>query len=104
MDFKKRDASDKTLPDRVKMDKKFFDQIKNKVWRARKNNLHDRPTGYSKIIFLDNASRLIENTENGEITHEEALKVMDTIDKDIKAIVDQKRLTKIKLKKQTLFF
>ena len=43
--------SDKTLPYWVKGDKRFFDQIKNKVLRADKNNLQARPTSYSKIIF-----------------------------------------------------
>ena len=50
---KESDASDKTLPFWVKVDKKNFDQIKNKVLRANKNDLQDRPTGYGKIIFLN---------------------------------------------------
>ena len=48
---KQSDVSDKTLPYWIKGDKKFFDQIKNKVLRADKNNLQARPTRYSKIIF-----------------------------------------------------
>ena len=99
-DFKKKksDVSDKAIPDWINVDKTFFDQIKNKVLRGKKNNLHAKPTGYGKIIFLYNASRLIENIENGEFIHEEALKIKDTIDKHIKIIVGQKRLHKNQIK------
>ena len=89
---------DKAIPDWINVDKTFFDQIKNKVLRGKKNNLHAKPTGYGKIIFLYNASRLIENIENGEFIHEEALKIKDTIDKHIKIIVGQKRLHKNQIK------
>ena len=94
---KESDLSNKTLPDCVEVDEKIVEQIKIKVLRAKKNNFQARPTGYDKIIFLDKASRLFENIENGKISHEEALKTRDTINKDIKAMI-KRNLMKIKLK------
>ena len=36
----------------VEVDQKFFDQIKNKVLQAKKNNLQARPTGCGKTYFF----------------------------------------------------
>ena len=55
-------------------------------------------------VFLDKASRLIKNIENGEITHEEVLQIKDTIDRDIKPIVDQKKLNKKQIKVANILF
>ena len=42
---------DKTIPDWINVDKTFFDQIKNKILRGKKNNLHAKPTGTVKLFF-----------------------------------------------------
>ena len=39
---KESDASDKTLPDFVKVDEKIVEQIKTKVLRAKENNFQAR--------------------------------------------------------------
>ena len=58
----------------VKVYEKIFDMMKNKVLKAKKNNLQARPTGYG-FFFFNEVSNPIENIENGKITHEEALKI-----------------------------
>ena len=40
---KEPDASDKTLPDWVKVDRKRFNVMKNQIQNAKKNNLQARP-------------------------------------------------------------
>ena len=55
-------------------------------------------------VFLDKASRLIKNIENGEITHEEVLQIKDIIDKDLKAIVHRKKLNENQIEVGNILF
>ena len=55
-------------------------------------------------VFLDKASRLIKNIENGEITHEEVLQIKDIIDKDLKAIVHRKKLNESQIEVGNILF
>ena len=67
--------ADKTLPDWVKVDKKRFDRIQNKVKMFKNKNKFVVPEGSGDCI---NA-----NIENGKITHEEALNKIFRIRNDI---------------------
>ena len=80
------------------MDKKNFDQIKNKVLMANKNNLQASPTGYGKITFLEEASRVTGNIENGKLFHEKALKIKVQSINTSKQLSIKRNLMKIKLK------
>ena len=55
-------------------------------------------------VFLDKASRLIKNIENGEITHEEVLQIKDIIDKDLKATVHRKKLNESQIEVGNILF
>ena len=67
--------ADKTLPDRVKIDKKRFGRIQNKVKMFKNKSKFVVPGGSGDCI---NA-----NIENGKITHEEALNKIFRIRNDI---------------------
>ena len=80
------------------MDKNFFGQIKNKVFLANRNNLQASPTGYGKITFLEKASRITGNIENGKDFHEKVLKIKVQSIKTSKQLSIKRNLMKIKLK------
>ena len=98
--FRKKESgvSDKTWPYWVKVDKNVFGQIKNKVFLANRNNLQASPTGYGKITFLEKASRITGNIENGKDFHEKALKIKVQSIKTSKQLSIKRNLMKIKLK------
>ena len=68
----------KTLPDRVKIDKKRFDRIQNKVKMFKNKNKFVLPGG---VVIVLNA-----NIENGKITHEEASNKIFRIHNDIERL------------------
>ena len=70
-DFNKR-VRCKALPEWVKVSKKRFDTIKNKVQNAKNNNLQARPLG--NPINFTKSSKFIQVMANVKITSEEALK------------------------------
>ena len=57
----------------VKVSKKRFDMIKNKVQNAKNNNLKARPNRKSLINFNE-SKKLLQDIEHSKITCEEALK------------------------------
>ena len=61
------------LPKWVKVKKKRFDVIKNKVQNARDNNLQARQNRGSLINF-DKSNKLLQDIEHSKVTYEEALK------------------------------
>ena len=77
--------SDKALPNWVKVSKKGFNVIKNKIQQAKRNNLQARPQHGSPINF-DESYKLIQEIVHGNITHEEALNKMAGIRKNIKRL------------------
>ena len=70
--------ADKTLPDRVKIDKKRFGRIQNKVKMFKNKSKFVVPGGSGDCI---NA-----NIENSKITHEEALNKIFRIRNDIERL------------------
>ena len=60
--------SDNILPKWLKVDKKRFNSIKNKVQNAKENNLQARPSG--KLIDFTMSNKLIRDSQ---VTYEEAL-------------------------------
>ena len=70
--------ADKTLPDRVKIDKKRFGRIQNKVKMFKNKSKFVVPGGSGDCI---NA-----NIENGKITHEDALNKIFRIRNDIEGL------------------
>ena len=80
---KEADASDKTLPDWVNVNKKRLNFIKMQIQNAKKNNVQARPKRGSPIYF-NKLSKLIQDIQHGKITHEEALKIITDIRDDIK--------------------
>ena len=79
------------LPKWVKVSKKRFDMIKNKVQNAKNNNLQARPNRSSLINFSE-SNNLLQGIEYSRISHEEALKRIKNIRSDIKKIVDKNSL------------
>ena len=59
---------------------------KKKVQNAKTNNLQVRPKG-SKIININESNKLLDEIENGQIIHEEALKRIENICNDINQII-----------------
>ena len=78
----------KALPEWVKVSKKRFDTIKNKVQNAKNNNLQARPLG--NPINFTKSSKFIQVMAHVEITSEEALKKIISIRNDICEIISQK--------------
>ena len=67
---KKPDLSNKKLPNWVRVDRTTFNQMKDKVKKVKNKNIYVRPNrGF--YISADDSHKLIQD---GEITHEEALK------------------------------
>ena len=79
--------SDKALPDWVKVDKKRFNVIKNKIQQAKYKNLQTRPNCGSPIYFYK-SYKLIQDIEHSNINHKEALKIMTDIGKNIERLDD----------------
>ena len=61
------------LPKMVKVSKKWFDVIKNKVQNAKNNNLQARPNR-SETINFNESNKLLHEREDSKITYEEALR------------------------------
>ena len=74
-----------SLPKWVKVSKKRFDKIKNKVQNAKNNNLQARPNR-SKPINFNESSKLLHEIEHIKITYEEALKITENIRSGINKI------------------
>ena len=85
------------LPKWVKVSKKRFDMIKNKVQNAKNNNLQARPNRSSLINFSE-SNNLLQGIEYSRISHEEALKRIKNIRSDIKKIVDKNSLNSNQVK------
>ena len=81
----------------VKVSKKRFDMIKNKVQNAKNNNLQARPNRSSLINFSE-SNNLLQGIEYSRISHEEALKRIKNIRSDIKKIVDKNSLNSNQVK------
>ena len=75
----------------VKVSKKRFDMIKNKVQNAKNNNLKARPNTKSLINFNE-SKKLLQDKEHSKITCEEALNRINNIRSDIKKIIDKESL------------
>ena len=86
------DQSDELkLPKWVKVSKKRFDMIKNKVQNAKNNNLKARSNRKSLINFNE-SKKLLQDIEHSKITCEEALNRINNIRSDIKKIIDKDSL------------
>ena len=85
------------LPKWVKVSKKRFDMIKNKVQNAKNNNLQASPNRSSLINFSE-SNNLLQGIEYSRISHEEALKRIKNIRSDIKKIVDKNSLNSNQVK------
>ena len=75
------------LPKWIKVSKQRFDVIKKKVQNAKINNLQARPKG-GKVINTNESNKLLHETENSQITYEEALKRIENIRSDIDKLVN----------------
>ena len=82
---------DETLPDWVKVSKKWFDRIKSKAQNAKNNKFQARPKRSSPIT-LNESNKLLQTIKHSSITYEEALKKIDNIREDIKTIINLKSL------------
>ena len=70
------------LPKWVKLNKKSFDMVKNKVQNAKNSNLEARPNRGRPINF-DKSNKLLQDIEHSKITYEEASKRINNIRSDI---------------------
>ena len=84
---KEPDASDKTLPDWVKVDRKRFNLMKNQIQNAKKNNIQARPKR-GRPFYFNKSYRLIQDIVQGKITYEEPLKTITSIRDDIARLYD----------------
>ena len=84
------DVTDETLSDWVKVDKKRFDWIQTKIKMFKNKNRFVIPGGSGDRINANDSYHLIQDRENGKITHKEALKEIFKIRNDIE------RLNKLK--------
>ena len=83
--------NESNLPKWVKVSKKRFDTIKNKVRNAKDNYLQARPKR-SKVINFNESNKLLHEIENRQITYEEALKKIKNIRSDINKIISMQNL------------
>ena len=83
--------NESNLPKWVKVSKKRFDIIKNKVRNAKDNYLQARPKR-SKVINFNESNKLLHEIENRQITYEEALKKIKNIRSDINKIISMQSL------------
>ena len=79
------------LPKWVKVKKKRFDVIKNKVQNARDNNLQARQNRGSLINF-DKSNKLLQDIEHSKFTYEEALKRINNIGSDITKVINKESI------------
>ena len=70
----------------IKVSKQRFDVIKKKVQNTKTNKLQVRPKG-SKVININEWSKLLHEIENSQIAYEEALKRIKNIHSDINKIL-----------------
>ena len=89
MDSKKK--SDKTLPDWVKVGKRRFDRIKNKVENAKNNNLQAR--AFDRFVNFVESNKSIQEIAYGNIIHKKALERIISIHDDIDKSIPQEILT-----------
>ena len=89
MDSRKR--SDKTLPDWVKVGKRRFDRIKNKVENAKNNNLQAR--AFDRFVNFVESNKSIQEIAYGNIIHKKALQRIISIHDDIDKSIPQEILT-----------
>ena len=75
----------------IKVSKQRLDMIKKKVQNAKTNKLQVRPKG-SKVININESSKLLHEMENSQITYEEALKRIKNIHSDINKIISMESL------------
>ena len=78
----------KKLPNWVRANETFSDQIKDQVKKVKDKNLYVRPNRGAQINVND-SYELIRDYEDGKITHAEALKKINKIHSDIERINDQ---------------
>ena len=85
--FQKKEphVSNKKLPDWVRVDRTTFNQIKDKVKKVKDKNIYVRPN-CGCYISADDSYKLFQDTEYGDIIHEEALKKINDIRSDIENI------------------
>ena len=100
MDSKKK--SDKTLPDWVKVGKRRFDRIKNKVENAKNNNLQART--FDRFVNFVESNKLIQEIAYGNIIHKKALELIISIHDDIDKIISQETLTPNQVEELNILF
>ena len=83
--------SDKTLPDWVKVGKRRFDRIKNKVENAKNNNLQAR--AFDRFVNFVESNKSIQEIAYGNIIHKKALERIISIHDDIDKSIPQEILT-----------
>ena len=67
--------------------RKRFNVVKNEIQQAKNKNLQARPNRGSPIYF-DDSYELIQDIERSNTTHEEALKIITDIRKNIERLDD----------------
>ena len=90
------DVSNKKLPYWVRVDRTTFNQMKDKVKKVKDKNIYVRPNrGF--YITADDSYKLIQDMDYIEITHEEELKKINDICRNIEKICKQESFMKTKL-------
>ena len=75
----------KALPDWVKVNEERFNNIKNETQQAKNKNLQAR-INLANPIYFDESYKLIQDIEHSNITHEEALKIITEIRKNVERL------------------
>ena len=70
----------------IKVSKRRFNVIKNKVQNSKNKNWQARPNR-SKVISFSESNKLLYDIENSKITYEEALERIRNIRRDINKII-----------------
>ena len=70
----------------IKVSKRRFNVIKNKVQNSKNKNWQTRPNR-SKVISFSESNKLLYDIENSKITYEEALERIRNIRRDINKII-----------------
>ena len=84
-------SDDLKLPEWVKVSKKRFDKIRNKVQNAKNNSLQARPNR-SSLINFNESNKLLQYIEDSRITYEQALKRINNIRCHITKIIKKESL------------
>ena len=82
---KESDMFNKALPDWVKVNEERFNNIKNETQQAKNKNLQAR-INLANPIYFDESYKLIQDIEHSNITHEEALKIITEIRKNVERL------------------